>query len=251
MARYGSDDVALLLIDGYDVLGTRTEIKDDVEALTEETHGFGDDWVKHAFTGLSKFSLEQDGYFDDASVSVHEALSGKSGLERILSWGVEGNEEGKRCLCLESGLQVNHKILASRGGLHRCSAKYEGAGAVEECIIIQPLGWVVGDQAPLVEHDFGALYSNWIFYVHLSDIVWGDAYEFRVRLRWSVDGIDWSQSFDPSATQTFPYGAYSTGARRVARESGSPARYIQVETNWYVPYPGDYSAKIMVAGKGY
>jgi len=139
MAKHGSNDVAFLLVDGYSILGSVTELTDSVEAITEESHALGDAWVEQSFVGLKQATLEQNGFYDDETNGVHEALVGSVGVSRVVCYGVEGNTLSKRVACWRGAMQASYQRIASRGALHRANARYQVAGIVEEGVILHAL----------------------------------------------------------------------------------------------------------------
>lgn len=142
MSKYGSDDVAFFLIDGYSVLGSTTEIADDKEAILEETDPLGASWVEKESTGLKRGEITQNGFFDDATDGINDALSEQQGLSRILSYGIEGNLKAKQFIGFAGGMQINYNRITSRGELHKANAKYLSSGAVEDGHILHELAIV-------------------------------------------------------------------------------------------------------------
>jgi hypothetical protein len=73
MSNYASKDLKIELADASDVLvdisaAVRQINGFEVEAMTQESHGFGKSWVENLFNGMSKASPVQiDGFYDDAA----------------------------------------------------------------------------------------------------------------------------------------------------------------------------------------
>ena len=132
MSTFGSDDVAFWLIDGYSVLGVTTQGAIVKEAVAEESHGFGDAWGEHAYVGLRRVSLSQNGFYDDAANSVNAALVSLMGTARVLCVGLEGNTLGKAFTGFAGAMQMAYERVMSRAELHKANATYQGSGAVEE-----------------------------------------------------------------------------------------------------------------------
>lgn len=139
MAKYSSKDVAFCLLDGYSILGTRTDVSWKKSAETEETTGLGVADVEHAATGLKRAELTQNGFYDDAAGSANAALVGSVGAARVLCIGVEGNAKGRRFTGFAGAMQSDYERVASRGALHRANASHLGSGKVEEGIILHEL----------------------------------------------------------------------------------------------------------------
>lgn len=140
MGKKSSADVGFLLIDGYDVMSDTTKFEDNVEALTEETHGLGKGWVEHKYTGVKSLEVTQEGFYDDAEKGTNEALCDQSGTNRIVCYGINGNTIGQKFIGFEGLTQVNFKRIATRGELHKANAEYNGNGQVDEGIILHPHG---------------------------------------------------------------------------------------------------------------
>ena len=81
MARYGSNDVKISLDTYNDSL---TDISQDVtefsgiqiEAMTEETHSFGDTWVENSYAGLKKVNdITLNGFYNNGSGNINLVVS--------------------------------------------------------------------------------------------------------------------------------------------------------------------------------
>jgi hypothetical protein len=143
--KRSSADVGFLLIDGMNVLGETTKLKYNIEAITEETYGLGTDWTEHSFTGIKKLDLSQEGFYDTKEASTNEALCSKSGANRLICFGLDGNLPGLGFVGFEGVTQINFKRIASRGELHKANAEYGGAGQADEGIILHPHVTRIGD----------------------------------------------------------------------------------------------------------
>lgn len=141
MAKFGSDKIAFVLVDGFNIVGVETMLQDGLEAVTEETTGLGSThtWQAHTPTGLRKATLSQDGFYDDASDSVNAALSGNQQTSRVVCHGFEGNTIGEKFRGAEGAFGSKYNRIASRGGLHKANAEYTVSGQVDDGIILQNL----------------------------------------------------------------------------------------------------------------
>lgn len=138
MGRYSSKD-CLLLVDGFNCMGEMTEVADAVEAITEESTPYGEEWEEHKYVGLQSAELSQSGFFEDGPASVNDALNEKQGENRIYCLGYQGNTIGNGFTGFEGALQTNFERVASKGTLHKANASYMGAGKVEEGRILHAL----------------------------------------------------------------------------------------------------------------
>jgi len=132
MVARGAADVAFLLVDGYDILGTVTELNDKQFALTEETHALGDAWVENSFVGIRRAEITQQGFYDDAVGSVHAALStGPGNSSRVLCYGPEGTATGANVKGM-TAVQVDYAVEPGRAVLHKANAMYHSNGRFDQ-----------------------------------------------------------------------------------------------------------------------
>lgn len=136
MALRGSADVAALLVDGYNILGTVTQITDKQMGKTERTDGLGDAWEEHTFTGVREAEITQEGFYDDAANSAHAALSsGPGNSSRILVYCPEGTATGQNFKGMRA-VQVDYDVQAERGMLHKAKAIYKANGRFDQGVIL-------------------------------------------------------------------------------------------------------------------
>tara|TARA_Y100000310_G_scaffold225999_1_gene228086 strand:- start:478 stop:1197 length:720 start_codon:yes stop_codon:yes gene_type:complete len=140
MAKYGSNDVGFLLIDGFDVTGVSTSLTDTTTATLEETHGLGDSWAEHTATGLRSATLAADGFYDDASDSANEALAENEASSRVVCYGYEGNTIHKGMVGHTGAFGGSYTRTASRNELHKASATWTVTGQKDDAMILHALG---------------------------------------------------------------------------------------------------------------
>ena len=122
MALKSSRDVAFLLVAGRNILGVMTSLADAQEAVVEETTALGsadDTWTA---VGLTKWALEQDGFYDSGAGGGNEALSLTG--EQVLMYGLEGNTIGADFLGVNGVRSTNEKGPA-RDALTKAKASYK------------------------------------------------------------------------------------------------------------------------------
>lgn len=242
MGKYGSDDIGFLLIDGYDLLGSSTELSDSVEVATEESHGFSEAWVKQISTGLMMATLTQSGYFDDASANMNDALSGKSGVSRIVSYGLAGNTAGKSCVNWSGALQTNYNRIATRGELHKAKVDYQCNGIVEEGVIIQPHTQLTADGSSDDVDNGSGTAAGATLYLQVSAITL-DALDTDcvITVEDSDDGETWATLATFTAITTAPIAERKT-------VTGAVSRYVRV-SRAFTGTGTTSTIKIMVAIK--
>lgn len=135
MAKRSSADVGFLLLGGYDVLSPTTQLSDQVEALTEDLMGLGGSWEAPAATGNKRAEISQEGFFDDATDSINDALVGV-GADRVLCYGLEGNTIGQQFVGFAGAVQSTYGRVISSGAMHKASANYKANGPVLTGVIL-------------------------------------------------------------------------------------------------------------------
>lgn len=203
MAKYGSDQVAFFLVDGYSLLGSTTDITEDKEAMTEDTTVLGSAWAAEEATGLRKAHVEQKGFYDDAALGVNAALVSSVGVSRVMCYGFEGNVKGKKFVGFAGALQVAFERVASRGELHKANAKYKGNGAVEDGTILHVLATqsVASGNSQATSHDSGAGSANGgSAYLQLCGLTLGGYTNAPVWVQHSVDNVTFTDlvAFTPA-----------------------------------------------------
>lgn len=143
MSRFSSADVGFLLADGMNILGDMTDLEDTREAMLEETTVLGDAWQSHAYVGVSRYELQQNGFYNDAENRSNAALV-SPGASVILCFAPEGNTKGKKAIC-GNLVQVDYKRQISRGALHKAAATYQSEDAEDDAVIIHELAAETAD----------------------------------------------------------------------------------------------------------
>ncbi len=193
MTKRSSADVGFLLVDGYDIMGQVTELTDNTEAVIEESIPYSSEWPDNLYTGIKKADISQDGYFDDATDSINDALKDKSGDIRLLCYGLEGNEIGQQFIGYEGAMQVNYERIATRGQLHRANAKYLGSGQVDSGDILHGHGIEDDDgDSKLTPVSVGAqTTAGGVAYLQGNLLTLDGATNVIVKVLHSTDEISW------------------------------------------------------------
>lgn len=144
--KYSSIDVGFFLVDGYDLRGDLTTISDAIDAQIEDTRPLGSAWPRKTPVGIFDATLTQEGYFDDATGAVHDALSEQQGTSRIVCMGLEGNTIGKRFRGYTGAFGSKYSRVSSGGQIHKANAEYQINGQIDDNgIILQPLAAKTAD----------------------------------------------------------------------------------------------------------
>ena len=140
MAKYGSNDVAFFLVDGFDLTGVSTTLSDATEAQIEESSALGDAWGESLATGVLRAELAADGVYDDASDSVNAALSGNEATSRIVCYAYAGNTLAQQFVGHVGAFGGAYTRSATRNELTKASATWTVPGQKDTGIIVEPLG---------------------------------------------------------------------------------------------------------------
>lgn len=126
MTRMPSSMVEVCLLDGYDVIGVTTRFQTMDEATIVDTTALGDDFAGSTYEGTRKVSITQEGFFDDNTGSIIDALTNTlaSNAAKPLVMGVEGNLTGVRCVGMKSAYVSKYGRTASMGEVHKASAEF-------------------------------------------------------------------------------------------------------------------------------
>lgn len=222
MARYGSPDIAFLLLDGLSVLGDQTELTDNVEAVLEEVTALGESVDSHEFVGLKRWTMNQVGFYNDAAGRNNAALVEPDGSERLLMYGVEGNTIGQK-VTMVRGAQVRYRRLPTLAALTKAEAEYRAAAsnALEQGVISHELAAETGDGTSSASVDNAAQSTGGgAFHIQVSAITLDGATNVTIKLQDSADDISFSDVSGASQAVT------AAGAWRKAI-SGTIRRYTQ------------------------
>lgn len=220
-----------LLVDGYNLTAMRLKQFSWVtESLTEQVTGLGDAAEVHAPVNMLRTEISQSGgFFDDATNQAHEALapylpSGPSAAHRILAFGVEGMEAGKRFIGCAGVYSHAYEVMAGRGELVKANAQYRVSGHTDRGVILQPLATQTADwnteDAPF---DAGAGSNDggvgYLFVTACSGFT-----NFVAKIRDSSDGVTFADLIEFNDDVQAPY------AQRV-EVAGAVDRYLAFDGN--------------------
>jgi hypothetical protein len=225
MATYGSDKVAFLLVDGYSILGVSTEFSESKDAVLEETTPLGVPWGTTAYAGLRRAELSQNGFFDDAANAVNDALVAKTGISRLVAYGIEGNVAGKAFTGFSGAMQSNYKRQASSGELHKASSAMTGNGIVDEGVILHPLAQettTTGNTEGASSVDNGVSSPNGgAAHLHVTQLTLGGFTNAAWKVRHSADDITYADLVSFTVATAAPFAERKTVAGTVNRHLAS------------------------------
>lgn len=227
MTRKGSADVGFLVVDGYSILGTVTELDDEVRRLLEDNTVLGDgDEVWEPVGAMRSGSISQKGFFDEATDSVHDLLV-RLASTGVLMYAPEGNTLGLPFVGFAGALTARYRRIASKGALHKAEADYKVSGAVDNGDILHIL------QAETASPFTGATDDNAAStpdgaagYLEVTALTLGGYTSATVKLRDSTDDIAYADLI------TFPNVTAAPSAAPRQTVTGTVNRYTQTEVTW-------------------
>lgn len=136
MAKYGSDAVKIEIKDGVDGAGefkdVSTDVLDlpgvDIEALTEDGHGFSEEWARQVATGMKRVAdITIRGFYDDTALTGTHALFSRYGVITELKITWHGAVTTTLVVLIK-----NYRRLPTRGELTKFEATLVNAGTPTE-----------------------------------------------------------------------------------------------------------------------
>lgn len=137
--KHGSSELAVFLVDGYDVLSAKLQgLSWTFHAMTERADGLGDTWQKNTPTGLSTATFTQTGaFFDDTLNSIHDAFKAFTDVLRVLTWALAGNTIGKAFGGIQGTYGSTYSVLGKVGNLTKANVTYTVSGQIDRGVILQ------------------------------------------------------------------------------------------------------------------
>ena len=202
MTKRGSADVAFFTINGQSVLGTLTEFTEDRSAVLERSDTLADAWEEHTYAGVRMAELTQEGFYDDAAGSVHDALSSGPGISKVLTYGLSGNASGRNFTGWAGAIEVNYERIFSRDDFTKARATYKNNGPVDNGNIILTERTVTASNTNIgTPWDSGVSTTGGVFYWQQTMAT--GVPELSARLRHSSDALSWaSDCFTASSSGT-------------------------------------------------
>lgn len=224
MAKRTSADVGFFLIGGRSVLGTRTTIDVKKRGAFAATTVLGAGVVTRGYLGKSDFEIAQQGFFDDATDSINDALVSGQGTSPVVCLGVSGNVAGLKFDGFAAPLDVEYERVSSQEDFHRANGSYQGNGAAEKGVILHPhrSESAVGDTQGAESVDNGASSANGgSGYLQVETSVLGGFTNFAAKVRHSVDDITYADLITFTVVTTAPTAERKTVAGTVNRHLAS------------------------------
>ncbi len=224
MAKYGSDDVGFILIDGYDVRGYTTTFDESRQAGVEDTTVLGDAWQQQSSTGVNRYELSQEGFYDDAVDALHDALVTLSGAPRVLAFGFAGNAIGQPFTGVAGPVQAKYDRAASTAELHKASAEYQASGAIEDGIVLHAHATETtasGDTTGMSVDNGAATAGGAAVYLAVSALNLDGGTGLTIKVRHSTNNATWAD------LATFAVVTSAPASQRLV-VAGAVNRYLAV-----------------------
>lgn len=239
MAKYASKDVAFFLVNGRDMRAISGELTYSPEAAVQQTDGFGSEWEAYHPTGTNKSEFTQNGFFDDAADSSHEAFEEGQGQQAVICLGLFGDAIGAEFTGMSGELQTKYVRVASRGDLHRANAEYVPGGDIEEGFVLfaDTVAADTDTEDTPVDNDAGTDAGGAI-YLQVSALTLDGYTNLSVTVEHSEDGDTWAE------LATFTPVTAAPAAERI-EVSGDIDQYLAVTVE-FTGSGTDPSASLMV-----
>lgn len=198
MTLRSSADVAFLLLGGRSILGRITTLTDTDEAVVEEITPLGVDSDVHAaIPGLRNWTLEQEGFYDDAVGSILEAFNLTG--EQVIMYGYAGNVIGRQ-FSGASGVKTNFEKRPEHKAFTKLAATFMSDEGSDEGLIAAELAarTTVGPTATTTL-DWGTAYVNQttgkiIGYLAVPALTLDGGTSLTVAIRDSDDNVTFADS---------------------------------------------------------
>lgn len=128
MAKSGSNVVGITVGGNEMKSFLESDVVLNIEALLEETHGFGAAWAEATYTGVKKpADMTLTGWYDEAAGGPNATFAGAEGttLAVVVTW-----KSGKTSSF--SSILQSYQRTATRGALTKFTAVLRPTGAVTE-----------------------------------------------------------------------------------------------------------------------
>lgn len=147
MAKYGSTQFSLFLVDGYNLVPVLSEnATHGKENITQQTNPFGAGSEQHTPVGIDKHELNVGGgFFDPAVDAIHSALTRVVGIVRTVCVGWMGNVIGKGFWGYIGAYSQVYTVTDTNGQLVKADVKYIISGDSDQGVIVQHLATFTAD----------------------------------------------------------------------------------------------------------
>jgi len=129
-----------MLLGGFSMLGASTKFTEVPTLKTAEATSLGEADEVIWSAGTKQRELTQDGWFDDAVGSLHNAMYDLAAVQLPMSIAPHGNTNGAAFDGWSSIGRLEYKVQLTSADLTKAAAKYQSAGVQRQGIIVHALG---------------------------------------------------------------------------------------------------------------
>ena len=136
MAKYGSDEVKIEVDNDGGTAQDMSEYIDEVneisiEALTQESTAFGDEWMKHLATGIKQGNpITFEGFFDDTATTGPDAVFNSVGDEHEIEVTYDG-DTGSATNKFDA-IVIEYALIPTAGELIRYRVEFQPTGTMNK-----------------------------------------------------------------------------------------------------------------------
>lgn len=221
-----SSNVAFLIVDGYDLLGTATMITDEgLERETVEKLYLGQSLRGKRLTGVSRAGqITQDGSFDHAVGASHEVLKA-GGQNRVLSYALAGNTIGEHFVGAVCD-QVAYRPTPVPGDFTEANAVYN-IKEHERGLLLATLAQrgAAGNTESTAVDNGAASSGGGVAYLQCTQLTLGGYTNLVVKVRHSTNGSTWADLASFTALT-------ARGGQRLAIATDPINRYLAISWAW-------------------
>jgi len=246
VAKYSSAQCGFFLIGGYSLLATTSKIEDVVQLKLGETYVLGDADESLWSSGAKQTTVTQEGYFDDATNSIHEALKDLPVLALPMSIAPHGNTNAAAIDLYQSVQRVGYTRQLTVGDITKANGTYGIWYGKKPAYIIHALAeetTSTGDNESLDVHPFASNKSNGgAMVLHVTEL--SGCASITIGAYHSTDGGTYTlkQAFTNVALADVPGGA---NAGQYAALTSTMNQYWAV--HWTFNTPATPKCKFTVA----
>ena len=132
MTLHGSNDLGVLVIGGYDILGNSTDLSWEHMTKMVDTTPFGAADATYLGTGVKRGKVTQGGFYDDTANNTNDQALAALGASDVIVVALEGNTVGKPFIGAQGVISGSYKRLVKVDDLHRANSDYTVTGTVED-----------------------------------------------------------------------------------------------------------------------
>ncbi|MDP3908898.1 MAG: hypothetical protein Q8Q14_00765 [Gemmatimonadales bacterium] len=232
MSTYGSDNVAAVLVNGYDWLSYVQNVRWKKAAVLTDATVLGDPWRKNADSTVRESELSFEGFYDDAVTSAIDARAiADFGVANVVTLMADGNTLGLYFEGFRGPLEESYERMIDLGDLHKVGVQYSGSQEVESGRIVKALAAVTADgNSDASDIDgLAASADGCTGYLQLTAITLDTATNLIVTLRDSSDAASWAAITGGAFTARTAIGAQRIA---VAAAADTPKQYISCGWTW-------------------